>query len=113
MFCSSVSYKSFYNSSRIKTSSCTVPGFFFPGNAANAGRTNYRAVNKRKKFDFIDAVCLSPQRPRLVLGGIAVLLWIREQIIRLCMGVVEELEQRLPVLRRSVSERAGSAVFQG
>ncbi len=29
------------------------------------------------------------------------------------MGDVEDIEQRLPVLRRSVSERTGSAVFQG
>ena len=32
---------------------------------------------------------------------------------RLGMGEVENIKYRLPVLRRSVSERAGSAVFQG
>ena len=89
-----------------------VSGLFLAGNTGNTGRANYRTVNKRKEFDFIGTICLSPQQLRLVLGGIAVLLRVREQIIRLRMGEVEDLEQSLPVLRRSVSQRAGSAIFR-
>ena len=43
------------------------------------------------------------------MGGF---LRIGEQIIRLSMGEVEDIEERLPVLRRSVPEDTGSAVLQ-
>lgn len=56
----------------------TMTDLFLSADTGNTCRANDRAVNKRKEFDFIGTVCLSPQQLRFVLSGIAVLLRICE-----------------------------------
>ena len=89
-----------------------MSGLFPPADAADAGRAYDLSVQLREKLDLVIAVRFSLQIILFLLESIGEFVRVGQQIIRLCMGEVENVKERLPVLCGPVSESAGSAVFQ-
>ena len=88
-----------------------VTNLVFAADGIDAGRPRQLSVNNGNDLDFVIAFGFCVQEACFLFGGKAVFIWIRKQIIRLGMGLIENLVYGSPVGGISVPEYCLRAVL--